>query len=169
MADKSNGIIYGVAEVKFKEKVIGYIDEQGMQPAGNAPSFMDVHVAQVQDGPVDSIMTNPGSDAFTFNLIQLKAENLVDVIGGTKGAADDSWTPPAVMMGTGPMDIKTHSGHTFTIPNARVSKNGLQNGLNMSNVLAFGFRVDMMKPATGGERYKIVPPADAAPDAGAEA
>ena len=72
-------------------------------------------------------------------------------------------------MGTGPMDIKTHSGHTFTIPNARVSKNGLQNGLNMSNVLAFGFRVDMMKPATGGERYKIVPPADAAPDAGAEA
>ena len=88
MADKSNGIIYGVAEVKFKEKVIGYIDEQGMQPAGNAPSFMDVHAAQVQDGPVDSIMTNPGSDAFTFNLIQLKAENLVDVIGGTKGGME---------------------------------------------------------------------------------
>lgn len=161
MTDISNGIIYGVAEVKFKEKVIGYIDEQGMQPAGNAPSFMDVYAAQVQDGPVDSIMTNPGSDAFTFNLIKLNTESLVDVIGGTKGAADESWTPPAVMVATGTMDIKTHSGHTFSIPNARVSKNGMQNGLNMSNVLAFGFRVDMMKPADGSDRFKIIPPAAA--------
>lgn len=161
MSDTSNGIIYGVAEVTFKGKVIGYIDEQGMQPAGNAPSFLDIYAAQQLDGPVDSIMTNPGSDAFTFNLIKLKAESLVDVIGGTKGA-DDSWTPPAVMMVTGPMNIKTHSGHTFNIPNARVSRNGMQNGLNMSNVLALGFRVDMMKPADGSDRYKIVPPGTAA-------
>lgn len=160
MADTSNGIIYGVAEVKFKEKVIGYIDDQGMQPAGNAPSFLDVYSAQLLDGPVESIMTNPGSDAFTFNLFELKAESLVAAIGGTKGA-DDSWTPPATMMVTGPMDIKTHSGHTFSIPNARVSKNGFQNGLNMSAVFAMGFRVDMLKPADGGDRYKILPPATA--------
>ena len=47
MADTSNGIIYGTAEVKFKtsegtDKTIGWLDENGMQPAGNAPSFMDV-------------------------------------------------------------------------------------------------------------------------------
>ena len=83
MADTSNGIIYGTAEVKFKategtDKTIGWLDENGMQPAGNAPSFMDVFAAQVTDGPVDSILQNPGSDAFTMNLIQLKAQNLVD-------------------------------------------------------------------------------------------
>lgn len=77
MADTSNGIIYGTAEVKFKategtDKTIGWLDENGMQPAGNAPSFMDVFAAQVTDGPVDSILQNPGSDAFTMNLIQLK-------------------------------------------------------------------------------------------------
>ena len=81
MADTSNGIIYGTAEVKFKasagtDKTIGWLDENGMQPAGNAPSFMDVYAAQVTDGPVDSILQNPGSDAFTMNLIQLKAQNL---------------------------------------------------------------------------------------------
>lgn len=160
MADTSNGMIYGVAEVTFKGKVIGYIDDQGMQPAGNAPSFLDIYSAQMLDGPVESIMTNPGSDAFTFNMIQLKAENLSDVIGGTKGA-DDSWCPPTTMVATGPMAIKTHSGHTFSIPNARISKNGFQNGLNMSAVFAFGFRVDMLKPADGGDRYKIIPPATA--------
>ena len=161
MSDTSNGIIYGVAEVKFKEKVIGYIDDQGMQPAGNAPSFLDIYAAQQLDGPVESIMTNPGSDAFTFNLIKLKAENLVDVIGGTKGA-DDSWAPPATMMTTGAMAIKTHSGHTFSIPSARISRNGFQNGLNMSAVFAMGFRVDMLQPANGGDRYKIIPPGAAA-------
>ena len=66
--------MYGVAAVKFKtpegeEKTLGWLDENGMQPAGNAPTFMDVNAAQVTDGPVDSIMTNPGSDAFTMNLI----------------------------------------------------------------------------------------------------
>ena len=89
MADTSNGLMYGLAEVKFKpsgssseEKTLGWLDENGMQPAGNAPQFLDVYAAQVTDGPVDSIQTNPGSDAFTMNLIQLKAENMADALGG---------------------------------------------------------------------------------------
>ena len=44
MADNSNGLMYGVAEVKFKEsqgeeKTLGWLDENGMQPAGNAPPW----------------------------------------------------------------------------------------------------------------------------------
>ena len=42
----------------------------------------------------------------------------------------------------------------------------MQNGLNMSNVLAFKFRVDFMKPDGDGDRYTIYPPG-ADPDAGA--
>lgn len=163
MADTSNGILYGTAEIKFKpgsgeEKTIGWLDENGMQPAGNAPSFLDIYAAQVTDGPVDSILQNPGSDAFTMNLIQLNAQNLVDIFGGKKGA-DDSYTPPANFVATGVLTIKMHSGHNFRIFNARLSRNGWQKGLNMQSVFAFGIRVDMLKPADGKDRrFRIYPP-----------
>lgn len=165
MADTSNGLMYGTAEVKFKEsgsasqeKILGWLDENGMQPAGNAPQFMDVYAAQVLDGPVESIQTNPGSDAFTMNLIQLKADNLVAVFGG-KAEADGSYTPPASFLKTGVLTIKMHSGHSFRVFNARLSRNGFQNGINMQNVLAFGIRVDMLSPTDGKvRRWRSYPP-----------
>lgn len=163
MADTSNGLMYGVAAVKFKapegeEKTLGWLDENGMQPAGNAPTFMDVMAAQVTDGPVDSIMTNPGSDAFTMNLIRLKAEDMVAVFGG-KAEADGSYTPPSKMVANGMLTISMHSGHNFRVFNSRLSRNGWQNGINMQNVLAMGIRVDMLKPTDGKDRrYRIYPP-----------
>lgn len=163
MADTSNGLMYGVAAVKFKtseggEKTLGWLDENGMQPAGNAPTFMDVMAAQVTDGPVDSIMTNPGSDAFTMNLIRLKAEDMVAVFGGI-AEADGSYTPPSKMVANGMLTISMHSGHNFRVFNSRLSRNGWQNGINMQNVLAMGIRVDMLKPADGKERrWRIYPP-----------
>lgn len=49
MADTSNGLMYGTAEVKFKEsgsasqeKTLGWLDENGVQAAGNAPQFIGV-------------------------------------------------------------------------------------------------------------------------------
>lgn len=163
MADNSNGLMYGVAEVKFKEsqgeeKTLGWLDENGMQPSGNAPQFLDVYAAQVTDGPVDSIQTNPGSDAFTMNLIQLSAKNMSEVFGG-KAEADGAYTPPANFVKTGVLTIKMHSGHNFRVFNARLSRNGWQNGMNMSNVLGFGIRVDMLKPTDGKERrWRSYPP-----------
>lgn len=163
MADNSNGLMYGVAEVKFKEsqgeeKTLGWLDENGMQPAGNAPQFLDVYAAQVTDGPVDSIQTNPGSDAFTMNLIQLNAKSMSDVFGG-KAEADGAYTPPANFVKTGVLTIKMHSGHSFRVFNARLSRNGWQNGMNMSNVLGMGIRVDMLKPTDGKERrWRSYPP-----------
>lgn len=170
MADTSNGLMYGTAEVKFKEfgsasqeKTLGWLDENGMQAAGNAPQFMDVYAAQVLDGPVDSIETNPGSEAFTMNLIQLKAENMEAVFGG-KAEKDGAYTPPARSMKTGVLTIKMHSGHKFRVFNARLSCNGLQNGINMKNVLAFGIRVDMLSPTDGkSRRWRSYPP-DVDPD-----
>ncbi|MCD7816169.1 MAG: hypothetical protein LUH12_05615 [Bacteroides sp.] len=156
MADTSNGLMYGVAAVKFKpssgeEKTLGWLDQNGMQPAGSAPTFLEVFAAQVMDGAVDSIMTNPGSDAFTMNLIKLDAQSMVDVFGGKKGT-NGSYTPPTTFVSTGVLTISMHSGHSFRIFNARLSKNGWQNGINMQNVLAMGIRVDMLKPTDGKER-----------------
>lgn len=165
MADTSNGLMYGVAAVQFKaagaegqEKTLGWLDENGMQPAGNAPTFMDIMAAQITDGPVDSIMTNPGSDAFTMNLIQLNAQSMVDMFGG-KAEADGSYTPPTKKVASGVLTISMHSGHSFRVFNARLSCNGFQNGINMQNVLAMGIRVDILKPTDGKERrYRIYPP-----------
>lgn len=165
MSDKSNGIMYGVAEIKFKssaaesqEKTIGWIDENGLQPSGTEPQFLEIFAAQVLDGAVETILQNPGSEAFTLNLIQLNAENLVSVFGG-KAETDGSYTPPASFVVTGILTIKMHSGHSFRIFNARLSKTTFQNGMNMQNVLGFGIRVDMLKPTDGKERrYRIYPP-----------
>lgn len=163
MADTSNGLMYGVAAVKFKpasgeEKTLGWLDQNGMQPAGSAPTFLEVFAAQVMDGAVDSIMTNPGSDAFTMNLIKLDAQSMVDVFGGKK-ETDGSYTPPTSFVATGVLTISMHSGHSFRVFNARLSRNGWQNGMNMQNVLAFGIRVDMLKPTDGKDRrFRIYPP-----------
>lgn len=163
MADTSNGLMYGVAAVKFKpssgeEKTLGWLDQNGMQPSGSAPTFLEVFAAQVMDGAVDSIMTNPGSDAFTMNLIKLDAQSMVDVFGGKK-ETDGSYTPPTSFVATGVLTISMHSGHSFRVFNARLSRNGWQNGMNMQNVLAFGIRVDMLKPTDGKDRrFRIYPP-----------
>ena len=165
MADASNGIIYGVAEIKFKssaidseEKTIGWIDENGLQPAGTEPQFLEIFAAQVLDGSVETILQNPGSEAFTLILIQLKAKNLEDIFGG-KAETDGSYTPPTSFIATGVLTIKMHSGHSFRVFNARLSKTTFQNGMNMQNVLGFGIRVDMLKPADGKERrFRIYPP-----------
>lgn len=163
MADTSNGLMYGVAAVKFKpssgeEKTLGWLDQNGMQPSGSAPTFLEVFAAQVMDGAVDSIMTNPGSDAFMMNLIKLDAQSMVDVFGGKK-ETDGSYTPPTSFVATGVLTISMHSGHSFRVFNARLSRNGWQNGMNMQNVLAFGIRVDMLKPTDGKDRrFRIYPP-----------
>lgn len=163
MADNSNGLIYGLAEVSFKpagggeEVIFGWISQEGLVPSGTAPSFTDIFAAQVTDGPVDSLMSDPGSDAFDFTLIQLKADNLVKIFGG-KAEADGAWTPPTTFVKTGIMTFRAQSGHSMRIFKARVSKSQFQNGMNMSNVLGIGINVKMLKPDDKERRFRTYPP-----------
>lgn len=162
MADTSNGLMFGLAQVKFKadqgeEVELGWISEEGLSPSGSAASFTDIYAAQVTDGPVDSIMSNPGSDAFDMTLIQLKADNLSKTFGG-KAEADGSWTPPSSFVKTGVVTFKAHSGHSMRIFKARVSKSQFQNGLNMNNVMGIGINVQMLKDADKKRRFRIYPP-----------
>lgn len=156
--DASNGLIYGLAKVTFGSQVIGWIDENGLQWAGTNPTTLPIKAAQIPSGPVDTIVTDAGTVAYTFNLIQLQADGLVNVIGGTKGAEDGSWVPPAVMRKTGEMTVETVSGHQILLPKATVTSNGQNNGINMQGVLAFGFRVDTAYDDTIEGVYKIIPP-----------
>ena len=88
----------------------------------------------------------------------LDDEELVDIFGG-KAEADGSYTPPENFTTSGVLTIKMHSGHSFRVFNARLTKTTFQNGLNMQGVLGFGIRVDMLKPTDGkGRRWRSYPP-----------
>lgn len=145
--------IYGLNQVKFDGKIIGWIDEQGLQPAGSAPTQVDVYSAQVKDGPVATITSNPGKKAFTCNMIDFEAENLVNAIGGTKDA-NGNWEPPEKWEKTGVMDISCDSGHTIRFYNAKVTGNDFANGINSQGVLAIGLNIELLKD-TNGKRLKI--------------
>lgn len=134
--------------VKFCGEEIGWFDDQGLTPAGTAPSQVDVYSAQVKDGPVLTITSNPGKKAFTGNLIDLSAENLVNTIGGTKDEGGN-WEPPLKWEKTGVMDILCDSGHTIRLYNAKVTGNDFSGGINSQGVLALTLNIEVMKDATG--------------------
>ena len=140
--------IYGLNEIKFAGKVIGWVDEQGLQPAGTAATQVDIYAAQVKDGPVATITSNPGKKAFTCTLIDLSAENLVDAIGGTKDA-NGNWDPPEKWEATGVMDIKCDSGQTIRFFKAKVTGSDFANGINSQGVLGLGLSIELLKDEKG--------------------
>ncbi|MDR0937989.1 MAG: hypothetical protein LBN29_01350 [Mediterranea sp.] len=152
----SSDLIYGIALVKFGGVEIGWLSQDGLQPAGTAPSSTPIYAAQVKDGPVISLLTTPGLTAFTATLIDLSAEAMINVIGGT---TDDNggYEPPEKWEKSGVMDIKCDSGHTIRLYNAKVSGTDFGNGINTSNVLGLGIRIEVMKDANG-KRLKTFKP-----------
>lgn len=126
-------LIFGMSQVKFCGLEIGWFDEQGVTPAGTAATQVDIYAAQVKDGPVGTITSNPGKKAFTGNLIDMSAENLVKVIGGTKDE-QGNWEPPEKWEKTGVMDIVCDSGHTIRLYNAKVTGNDFGGGVNSQGV-----------------------------------
>lgn len=152
----TDGIIYGVNDLIFKGKTLGYISEDGLTPAGESPSKTNIWAAQKRDAPVKILTSTPGTIAWTFNLIDLKGESLKDVIGGE---VDENgiYTPEADSKELeGVFDIKTADGSTIRFFNATLSANFSQN-LNMSGVLAMACQLNVMKPADGGASWKLYP------------
>ena len=161
-----DGLIYGLAHLKFKEKEIGLISEEGLQPAGSAPSTTDIFAAQVKDGPVMTLTTNPGKKAFSCTLIELNADSLVNTIGGTKDA-NNNREPPEKWEATGVMDVVADSGETLRFYNAKVTGSDFANGINSSNVLGLSLNIELLKDADGKRMKLFAKGVD--PDTGAEA
>ncbi len=134
--------VYGLSSVKFCGKEIGLLDQNGVQPAGTAPTRTPIYSAQKKNGPVVTLTSSPGQLAFNMSLIELKPDALVDTIGGEKDA-NGNYTPPKKAEKSGPMDIVADSGHTIRLYNARVSLNDFVNGFNPSNVLGLQLHVEV--------------------------
>lgn len=104
-------------EVSFGGKVLGLISADGLTWGGDDPTIFDLNAAQLRNGPVKSIMTAPGTDQFTFQMIQLVPENIQDIMGGDINGENFS-APEVVQTKEDVMGIKTGTGQTIAIPKA---------------------------------------------------
>lgn len=158
MAQVNDGLIYGLDQFKFGEKVLGYISEEGLAWGGDKPEKVKINAAQVKGGPVKVITKNNGTNVITFKLIQLDGAHCKDVMGGIV-AADGTYTPPATVEDlVGVADIKCASGHTIRVFNGSLSAK-LSGNINGSEVLAIECELEVLAPADGGAGYAIYPPA----------
>lgn len=160
---ENNGLIYGIGKLKFNNKEIGWISQEGLSPKGEAKQTTPIFAAQVHDGPVDEITSNPGSIAFGFKLIQLKPEICKELFGGTIGTQDGAYEPPVEFEDLeGPFEVECVSGHKIDIPRAKMSGE-LADSINMSGVLSYDCTVKCLKPLDKDTpRYRIIPPQTAA-------
>lgn len=168
---ENTGAIYGVSSLKHNGSELGLISEDGMQPGGDSPTKNRIWAAQKRNAPFAVIKGTPGTKMWTFTLIELLAENMVQVMGGE---ADEkgNYTPPTEDKDVqGVFDIGCTTGHTIRIYNGLLTCN-FSNGINFSNVLGISCELEMQEAGGGKPAYKIfapgeVPPADELPDAGA--
>ena len=87
--------VYGSDALVFGGKEIGDISNDSIDWGGDEPSTVKVWAAQKRTAPVTEIIDNPGTDVLEFDLIQLKPENLAQVMGGTASEDGKKWDAPA--------------------------------------------------------------------------
>lgn len=107
------------------------------------------------------IKSTPGTKTWTFTLIELSAENMIQVMGGT---TEDTgiYVPPTEDKDVqGVFDIETVTGHTIRIYNGVLTCN-FANGINFSNVLGIECELEIQE---AGEKppYKVFPPGQVPP------
>ena len=90
-----DGYIYGLEAFIFNGKELGLISNDGLDWGGNEPSTVEIWAAQKRSAPAKEIEENPGTSVVEFDLIELKPENLVQVMGGTISKNGKRWNAPA--------------------------------------------------------------------------
>lgn len=164
MANKINtqaqaqGFMYGLQALRFKGKVIGYIEKGSFDFGGSKGESVDIEAEQVPDAPVLTLQQSNSTIKPKFNLIQLQYENLQMLLGGTlvkTGEKITGWAAPEdIEQISGPMEIDTPSGHRIEIPNGVLSAN-FGGGLTLDAVAKVECELSVNKPTEGGSPYRI--------------
>lgn len=103
-----DGIVLHLSKVIFDNKEIGLISEAGVEWGGTEPEFTEVTAAQTRS-VVKRVLKKAGTDVMSFRLIELKAQNVVDVMGGTATAG--KWTAPITPVEKeGKLELETVTG-----------------------------------------------------------
>lgn len=150
--------MYGIAELKFGEKTVGYIEKGSFDWGGSKPESTDIEAEQVPDAPVLSLAQKNGQISPTFNLIQLDYETLQAMLGGELVGSTGSYTgwkaPTSLIQISGAWTIKLVSGQTVSIPNGMIMAN-LGGKLTMTEVSKLECQLKVLKPSDGSAPYEI--------------
>ncbi len=87
--------VHGLDSLLFGDKEIGNISNDSVDWGGDELSTVKIWAAQKRSAPVTEIIDSPGTDVLEFDLIELKPENLVQVMGGTASEDGKRWDAPA--------------------------------------------------------------------------
>ena len=151
----NENFIYGIAEVKINNSVIGYIEKGSFQWGGTSPETIDVEAEQVPSAPVLTLLQKNGTIAPQFNLIQLSPANLQAVMGGTLSSSNKKWNAPSDLVSVeGSVKITTHSGAVIDIPNAKVQAN-LSGNLSLTEVSKIQVTLKVLAPSGSAAPYSI--------------
>ena len=153
MPETNTGAIYGVKALKHNGKALGLISEDGLQPGGDSPSKTRIWAAQKRNAPFAVLKSTPGTKTWTFTLIELSADNMIQVMGGTKESTGIYVPPTEDKDVQGVFDIETVTGHTIRI----------YNGVLTCNVLGIECELEMQE-AGENPPYKIFAPGDVVPE-----
>ena len=156
---QKQGFIYGLQALRFKTKLIGYIEKGSFDFGGAKAESVDIEAEQVPDAPVFTLLQSNSTIKPKFNLIQLQYENLQMLLGGelVKNEQDEviGWDAPEDLTQiNGPIQIDTPSGHRVDIYNAMVNAN-FTGGLTTDAVAKVECELSVMKPENGGKPYRI--------------
>ena len=160
---QSQGFMYGLQAVRFKEKLLGYIEKNSFDLGGTKAESVDIEAEQVPTAPVLTILQKNATIKPKFNLIQLKYEYLKEIMGGelvTEGEGESAkvvgWKAPAGLVQiSGAMQIDTPSGHRIDIFNGTLNAN-LGGGLKMGELAKAECELSVNAPENGGEPYQII-------------
>ncbi len=155
---KNKKFMYGIGEVRFGEKVIGYIEKGSWDWGGTKPEMTDVEAEQVPAAPVLTLMQKNGTISPTFNLIQLDYENLHLALGGTLEGTAGSYTgwkaPTNLVVLRDKCEIDLVSGQTVRMANATLTAN-LGGKLTLTEVSKIECQLKANMPEDGGSPYEV--------------
>lgn len=155
---KNENLIYGIARLKFKGEMVGWVEKGSFNWSGKKPESTDVEAEQVPDVPVGVLQTKNGTIQPTFNLIQLDYKNLKLALGGTLVGLEGAYTgwkaPTELIALSGPWQIDFMSGKRCDIPNGALLSN-LGGKLTLTEVSKVECEIKVIKPEDGGSPYEI--------------
>lgn len=148
MAKENDGIVVLLDALVFNGKKIGYVSEDGMDWGGESAEYLRVWAAQKRNAPVKKLKKKAATNVITFNLIELRAQNCADVMGGD--VEDEKWNFPSdSVMLEGPLKILSGTGQTIEI--YKVSLDGAIRGtLGGDDPLRIECEMEMELPEDGG-------------------
>lgn len=138
--------MHGLVSLHFGGKEMGLISEESVDWGGDEASYTAIYAAQRRGTPVLELEDSPGSDILTGELIELKAQNLVDMLGGS--VAGTKWKAPAKRVTKeGAFKIVTADGAVLEYGRCRLTAR-IRGRLKHNEVLKVEFRLVVLDDGT---------------------